>query len=197
MLSRKAEQFKKSRAIERTCHFLFLNGIFLFQKVGLLGLLFNGFKSLKSKNGLTSSQFYFKNMESAEDPRAFIVHHEHFSDEQNHVIEWRIQLKTFREIGELWKVKYGTPLGPEPIAICLSRTARGLQWYYGSTPGADPYLCNSDLEDLEEIVTSKAAGGRHMDAEDLITEALGLKRNRNLNAMNFLKRLYCLILAIC
>ena len=58
-----------------------------------------------------------------------------------------------------------------------------------------PYLCNSDLEDLEEIVTSKAAGGKHMDAEDLITEAVRLKRNRNLNAMNFLKRLNCLILA--
>ena len=97
MLSGKAEQFKKSRAIERTCQFLFLNGIFSFQKVTLLGLLFNDFNILNSENGLTCSHFHFENLESAEAPRVFIANPAHSSDVHEQVLDRRIYLKTFHE----------------------------------------------------------------------------------------------------
>ena len=118
-----------------------------------------------------------------------------FSGNQREIIELRAEKKTYNEIMTLISRKTGLNVYPRHISLCLERSALGYKWDFGMQSGTNPYLCDSDIRKLSEIVRNANANGCSLDTLEVIDEATRLKSERLAYGLIFLKEINSLDLA--
>ena len=126
---------------------------------------------------------------------SFLVPSEYFSEQQITIIDWKLHDKSIRVIQRLFEEKYCKPISLEAVETCLLRSAKALPWEKTGIRGADPYLCQYDLDQLEEIVFVRANDRHHLSPDEVTQEALQLKQKRRRCAINFLASVKCYTLS--
>ena len=81
------------------------------------------------------------------------------------------------------------------ISLCLSRSALGYSWDFGTESGNNPYLCKADIIELSEIVKNAHEEGFALDTLEVLDEATKLKEARLTKGLLFLKSIHSLELA--
>lgn len=125
-----------------------------------------------------------------------LVDQKDFSDDQKWIIHLRKEEKmTYRQIQVAWSITHeGTEddfISPSAIKTCLKRTALALHWEKGRTYGNEPFLSQPDIDALKDYISEQCNGGDPIDTNDLISQALFIRRERQKAAINFLDSINC------
>ena len=112
-----------------------------------------------------------------------------FSELQKAIVSMRIEGKSFSFIINHYNTNVGTngeKLSREALSRCIYRSAIALKWEKGMKGGNDKYLSVPDFKKLKEIVIAKARDDEHLDADDVLNEALSIKKARIKEGIQFL-----------
>ena len=111
-----------------------------------------------------------------------------FSELQKAIMSMRIDGKSFSFIINHYNTTLATngeKLSREALSTCIYRSALALKWEKGMKGGNDKYLSGPDFKKLKEIVIEKAHDDEHLDAADVLNEALSLKKARIKEGIQF------------
>ena len=124
------------------------------------------------------------------------VDQSNFSEDQKWILHLRSEEKmTYRQIQAAWSIaNVGTSdefIAPAAIKTCLKRSALCLRWEKGRTYGNEPFLSEPDIEELRDYISEQCNGFDPIDANDLLAQALLIRRERQKKAIDFLTQINC------
>ena len=115
--------------------------------------------------------------------------------QQKFIVYWRSRLTTYEGIQEEWCKCTEGFISKEAIATAIRRASHSLPWIQGMSGGSDPYLPPVDMQTLKETARSRAYMTDALDTITVRDLALRLKKERQQDAISFLKRLHCFSMA--
>ena len=131
--------------------------------------------------------FFKKNMQ--------YVPSDYFSENQKQIIQLRAEGKTYSQIEQTMSIRTGRAVYSHNISLCLTRSALGYSWDFGTESGNNPYLCKADMSELSEIVKNAHEEGSALDTIEVLDEATKLKEARLTKGLLFLRAIHSLELA--
>lgn len=79
----------------------------------------------------------------------------------------------------------------EALITCLKRSALSFTWKKGKIYGNEYYLSKPDIEILKEFISDKCSNDEPVDAKELLEEALLIRKERQVKAIQFLIKINC------
>ena len=126
--------------------------------------------------------------------------HEGFGKDQKWLLHLRVTEKlSYRQVQAAWEVAYQNTdhefISPSAIKTCFRRSALMLYWEKGKLYGNEPFLSEYDLEQLKDYIKNRTKESEPIDSFDLLTEALFIRKERQKQAIQFLKEIKCDLIA--
>ena len=120
----------------------------------------------------------------------------YFTEDQSWIIHLRaIEKMTYRQMQAAWQIAHANEedeyLSSGAIKTCFKRSSLALKWKKGKQYGKDFYLSKPDIEILKKYISDRCDNDDPSDAKDLLEEALLIRKQRQIKAINFLRKIDC------
>ena len=119
-----------------------------------------------------------------------------FSSDQKWIIHLRsVEKMTYRQIQASWLASHlGTEdefISQSAIKTCFRRSALSLRWEKGRTYGNEPFLSEPDINELKNYISDRCNGNDPLNTNDLLSQALLIRKERQKQAVSFLNEINC------
>lgn len=118
-----------------------------------------------------------------------------FTEDQKWILHLRInEQMSYRQIQASWRaahVNEGDDLSSGALKTCFRRSSLALSWKKGKQYGREKFLSKPDVETLSQYIEEKCIDDDPTDAVDVLSEALCIRKKRQIKAIKFLNEIKC------